>query len=308
MSESTKYYAKGKLLITGEYAVLDGAKALAVPCKFGQWMEVTPTSNPKTFIWKSMDVNGKIWFDISFDTHLNIISTSDTELAKKLQHILKTAQDLNPSFTLKVIDVKVTTTLEFDRSWGLGSSSTLVHLISQWAEVNPYELLKKTFGGSGYDIACADANTPLLYQIVNNQPEISKVKFTPPFTDKIWFIHLGEKQVSSNEISKYSRLKFDRQEFANQISQLTDALINTGNLQEFTLVLNQHEQLVSSVLGIPTIKEERFPNVSGCFKSLGAWGGDFVLFVGEKAEVEKIQKLGYSTILPWNKMLITPAH
>jgi len=30
------FYSNGKLLITGEYLVLDGAKALALPTKYGQ--------------------------------------------------------------------------------------------------------------------------------------------------------------------------------------------------------------------------------------------------------------------------------
>ncbi|MEQ3661167.1 MAG: GHMP kinase, partial [Flavobacterium sp.] len=34
------YYSNGKLLLTGEYVVLDGAKALAVPTKFGQSLSI----------------------------------------------------------------------------------------------------------------------------------------------------------------------------------------------------------------------------------------------------------------------------
>jgi hypothetical protein len=57
----------------------------------------------------------------------------------------------------------VETHLEFDRSWGLGSSSTLISNIALWANINPYLLLEQSFGGSGYDVACAQANGPLLY-------------------------------------------------------------------------------------------------------------------------------------------------
>ena len=34
------FYSHGKLLLTGEYLVLDGALALAVPCKLGQSLTV----------------------------------------------------------------------------------------------------------------------------------------------------------------------------------------------------------------------------------------------------------------------------
>ena len=36
----SQFYSHGKLLITGEYLVLDGAKALAVPTVFGQDLSV----------------------------------------------------------------------------------------------------------------------------------------------------------------------------------------------------------------------------------------------------------------------------
>ena len=56
------FYSNGKLLITGEYVVLDGAKALAVPTKFGQYLEVKP-SEKKSIYWKSFDSNNQIWFE-----------------------------------------------------------------------------------------------------------------------------------------------------------------------------------------------------------------------------------------------------
>ncbi|MEM0993828.1 MAG: GHMP kinase, partial [Bacteroidota bacterium] len=40
MAQPTSYYAHGKLLLTGEYAVLDGAVALAVPSKLGQRLDI----------------------------------------------------------------------------------------------------------------------------------------------------------------------------------------------------------------------------------------------------------------------------
>ena len=37
------FYSNGKLLITGEYLVLDGAKAFALPTKFGQKLTIEET-------------------------------------------------------------------------------------------------------------------------------------------------------------------------------------------------------------------------------------------------------------------------
>ena len=83
------------------------------------------------------------------------------------------------------------THLDFDPNWGLGSSSTLISLLAQWANVNPYELLKMTMGGSGYDIACATASQPIIYRLENGSPIVEKADFKPAFADKLYFVYQG---------------------------------------------------------------------------------------------------------------------
>ena len=307
MAASKKYYAHGKLLITGEYAVLDGAVALAIPTKKGQWLEVIPQSDTDNINWTSIDVEGNEWFNATFSSSLEIIKASSNQIAQTLQRILKSTFKLNANFKKDIIRTKVITTLEFDRNWGLGSSSTLIHLIAQWATVDAFILLQNAFGGSGYDIACGNATGPILFQNTN-PPIVNPVNFNPEWTDKMHFVYLGQKQVSSKEITKYSSLKFDRESFSNQVSELTNQLIAAPSLTNFARTLEQHEDLLAKTLGYPTIKTERFSQISGTFKSLGAWGGDFVLFVGEQYELKKIKELGYPTILGWNELLISTVH
>ena len=52
------FYSNGKLLLTGEYAVLDGAKSLAIPVKYGQSLTAVETKT-KTISWKSLDERDK---------------------------------------------------------------------------------------------------------------------------------------------------------------------------------------------------------------------------------------------------------
>ena len=42
----TNYYSNGKLLITGEYSVLEGAKSLAIPTNFGQDLVIDTIKEP----------------------------------------------------------------------------------------------------------------------------------------------------------------------------------------------------------------------------------------------------------------------
>ena len=52
----------GKLLITGEYLVLDGALALALPVSLGQSLEFTYSEEARdTLVWKSLNNQGKEW-------------------------------------------------------------------------------------------------------------------------------------------------------------------------------------------------------------------------------------------------------
>ena len=95
-----KFQSNGKLLITGEYLVLDGAMALAVPTKFGQSLEVT-TLNKPILVWKSFDFKDDIWFETVFKINHNEISTqalNNNGKTERLLQILQVAKKLNPGF------------------------------------------------------------------------------------------------------------------------------------------------------------------------------------------------------------------
>ena len=72
------FYSHGKLLISAEYAVLDGALALALPTKFGQSLKVEPT-HKNTIHWKSISNEGVVWFEAEFTIDVDLkVSTTDT--------------------------------------------------------------------------------------------------------------------------------------------------------------------------------------------------------------------------------------
>ena len=155
-------YSSGKLLITGEYLVLDGAEALALPLSCGQSLNYKETTN-NLIKWNSYDLKGNIWYSAIIDkNNLKVIESSDDNISKRLHGILKSIRNYNPEFlTQNGYDIK--TKLNFDKDWGLGSSSTLISNLSKFADVDPYIILNETFGGSGYDIACSNLNQPIIY-------------------------------------------------------------------------------------------------------------------------------------------------
>ena len=56
-----RFYSNGKLLISGEYAILDGALSLATPILLGQYLEILEDDS-KYIKWTSKNSNGKVWF------------------------------------------------------------------------------------------------------------------------------------------------------------------------------------------------------------------------------------------------------
>src|SRR5690606_37997834 len=144
------YYSNGKLLLTGEYVVLDGAIALALPTKLGQVLEVGDREE-EGILWKSYDEKNSLWFEEEFRIkETEIVGSDKDEVSRRLSSILTEAHRANPERLSGKGGYKVSSRLDFNRNWGLGSSSTLINNIAQWFDVDAYWLLKQSFGGSGY--------------------------------------------------------------------------------------------------------------------------------------------------------------
>lgn len=298
------YYSNGKLLITGEYGVLDGALSLAVPTKYGQSL-VVEVNDSTILKWISIDELGRIWFEGDFDLKNNTsISTTDSQTAETLLKILREAKKMNPEFLANATGYRATTTLDFPRNWGLGSSSTLINNIAQWAKVNPFKLLWNSFPGSGYDIACAIYDTPILYQLKDRNPSIKTVSFNPSFKNHVYFVHLNKKQNSREGISAYRNSDFDKDQFIFEQTELSSKIAECDTLEEFQRLIFQHETIVGAILKEAPIKQKYFSDYTGTIKSLGAWGGDFVMAVGPENTTLYFKNKGYHTIIPYQDMVL----
>ncbi len=302
-----EFYSNGKLLITGEYLVLDGAKAFALPTKFGQNLIVEENNNPK-INWKSYDSDGSIWYEDTFTFEdISNLDNSKTEssIRNTLIGILHEAFKLNPNFINGHKGYSVVNQLTFQRNWGLGTSSTLINNIAQWLQIDAFVLLKNSFGGSGYDIACAQNDSPILYHLDNEKPIVEKVNFEPTFADNLYFVYLDKKQSSKTAIASYYNNK--NRELTQSIINnniITQKVLNSKTLSEFASALEEHEAELSLILEMETIKESTFPDFEGVIKSLGAWGGDFVLAVSKENPTEYFVKNGYKTIIPYKDMIL----
>ena len=306
------YYSNGKLLLTGEYLVLEGAKSLALPTKFGQNLHVKKNNSPQ-LIWRSFTVNKEIWFEAVFDLPkfrlLSCSFNSEKEgsaelIAETLLDILTEAKRLNSIFLALDHGIEVTTELTFPRNWGLGSSSTLINSIASWAKVDAFQLLWNSFKGSGYDIACAQNDTPIYYQIKEQKPIVDSVVFNPEFKDNLYFVYLNQKQDSKDGIAKFRESNIDYSAQINRISEISDQFITVKSIDVFNSLILEHEQIISSIIKLQPVKDRLFPDYFGEVKSLGAWGGDFVLATGNQETPNYFKNKGFETILSYSEMIL----
>ncbi len=299
-------------MLTGEYLVLEGASALAVPTKFGQDLSVEKIKEPQ-LIWGSFTNTGDCWFEAVFELpKLRLVQAtfnSDSDgsadfIAETLQDILLESRKLNPEFLKSEHGFQVKTNLTFPRDWGLGTSSTLINNIAKWAKIDAFQLLWNSFSGSGYDIANAQYNSPILYEVKNQKPVIQKVDFIPSFSDQLFFVHLNKKQDSKDGIARFKEKREKTNNEIQLVSEISRQLIKQQKLSEFEKLIHEHEKIISSIIELPTVKESIFPDYFGTLKSLGAWGGDFILATGNKDTPQYFKTKGYTTILRYSDMVL----
>jgi len=302
-----KFYSNGKLLLSGEYLILDGAMGLALPTQFGQEMYVGSTDHENTLSWKSLDEKENIWFEATYSLpELSILNfKGDKNVAETLQKILLEAKRVNPVFLNNSKGIAVSTALSFPRNWGLGSSSTLINNIAQWAKIDAFNLLFNSFGGSGYDIACAQYDQALTYQLEQGVPSVKTVTFNPSFIDQLYFVHLNKKQLSSESIKVYRNNKTDLTAI-QKISDISKNMQSAKNISDFNGLLKEHELILSSILKEQTVQQRLFPDFQGQTKSLGAWGGDFILASGDQSTASYFNSKGYQTVIPYSSMIKNP--
>ena len=295
-------YSNGKVLLTGEYVILDGALSLAAPTKFGQHLKFQ--ENLSNFInWKSKNFDGNIWFEclITSDT-LKVKSTSSQKISNTLVEIINFIREYNPAF-LKNCGSDISTNLTFEKNLGLGSSSTLISNLSKISGVNPYTLNNKIFKGSGYDIACAESISPILYKLDKDQKIINEVSFKPSFNEHIYFVYLNKKQNSILEIEKYNKNKASNS-IINEISDITSEILVCNSIDRFNKLIEAHELIISKLISKQTVKDLLFKDFDGYIKSLGAWGGDMIMVTSQVDPSKYFIEKGYSTIFKFKELLV----
>jgi len=286
-------------MLLGEYLVLHGAKALALPLKFGQKLAVGDLQD--IIEWTATSPDG-VWFTCKMDKHLNIIDSSNLTVSKRLQSIFRLIQKRNPKVS---ITRKFNIESNFDLNWGFGSSSTLISALSQWSGIDPYVMLDAAFGGSGYDLACAVADSPITYQITPDGRQVQSVKLAPEVTNHLLFVYHGQKQNTAEDVKDFNTMPI-KPHLPSTVSALTERAVTATSIEEFEQLMEDSEEIIGSVLGRETLKNSTFSDYPYSIKSLGAWGGDFFLSTYRNTAEAKsyFQQKGYKTMFTYDEIAL----
>ncbi|MCT3808653.1 30S ribosomal protein S6 [Elizabethkingia anophelis] len=256
---------------------MDGAKALAIPTKPGQDLSAEKIDDHRSLIHWETYREGKLWLKTCID-YKNLFVT-ETNIANASAFILKifsTLKDMGSESLEADYSYILKSNVQFPENFGLGSSSTLMNNIANWGNVDAFALNDIALGGSGYDIAVAKAGAPIIYTRNGGNKTVETVNYSPSFKDQLLFVHLNKKQDSREGITMYKQME-KSQDLIHYFSKLTDEILISENLENFSLIMEYHEKTMSNFLKISTVKEKYFKNAPSFFKSLGAWGGDFIL-------------------------------
>lgn len=285
--------------------VLDGAKSLGIPTSFGQFMSVEVCSK-KHLLWQSFTYQNKPWLNevITWNDQLEFISGNQNTESEVLIKAFNWIAEQQPQLFL-AHGYEFSSKLNFPNNWGLGSSSTFVNNLATWSNTDAYQLQEVLFGGSGYDIACAKNNTPILFQ--RNYPShfIEKVVFQPPFADEVFFVHLNQKKNSREAIQHYrAQSSLFIEDAILRIDDITQQIIHSTEISTFEKLIKSHEKIIATLLQTPPIQQHMFSDYPRQIKSLGGWGGDFVLATGGETEKEYFRQKGFTTLLSYQEMLL----
>ena len=296
------FKSHGKLMITGEYFVLHGAKSLLLPTKFFQDMTVSRLNEEALVLWESYDQNNNKWFSAEFNLPNLAIRGNETKEKIFLKKILDFVAKKKPKLFENNSGINIKTRMDFNRNWGLGSSAILINNLSNYFGLDSFEVSENVTNSSGADIASTKISKPIIFSVNDKKPCYKEVNFNPPFSKNLLFVFLNKKQSSAEEVEKFKKIRIEDDEIRS-ISKITNQILKCKKIDDFNCLIEKHESIISNKIKKETVKNLLFKDFNGSVKSLGAWGGDFVLACGQNNLKNYFKKKGFDISYSFNEMI-----
>ncbi|WNH09249.1 hypothetical protein [Thalassobellus suaedae] len=144
---------------------------------------------------------------------------------------------------------------------------------------------------------------PITYQLQKERIAIKQVDFNPTFKEHLYFVYLNKKQNSRDGIVTYNANKSNLESVISEINDITTKIISCKTIETFDSLIKQHESFISKIIKQDTVKELLFKDFNGSIKSLGAWGGDFVLVTARENPKNYFKNKGFNTVVDYDDMV-----
>ena len=118
------------------------------------------------------------------------------------------------------------------------------------------------------------------------------------------YFYLDKKQNSRDGIAHYKEQKGSLTSEISEINDITSKIIACKTLKTFGTLISAHETIIAKVTKQNPVKSLLFPDFNGSIKSLGAWGGDFILAASEENPIPYFKERGFHTVLPYSDMIL----
>ncbi len=306
------FFAPGKILLTGEYLVLNGFESIALPTKWGQSMHVwefdTPGNQHDFLIFEAKDIQNNIWFSCRFELPTFQVIDSDLLSNTETIRLKQIFQKADLAHWKIGKSYRIETKLDFNRVYGLGSSSTLITLMAEYLNLNALQLQFEVFGGSGYDVAVGMIKKPIVYWLTEDDSNWQFWQMNTQLSQNWEVVFFGKKMDSRKSISEVQDALNEIAEddfYTAQFDHILKLTKNATDKLSMEASLEMYQKLLSESIHLKTPYEvlEISPVNGGLCKWLGAWGGDMILVndVILNAYPEKFEN--YSK-MKWNDLII----
>ena len=115
----------------------------------------------------------------------------------------------------------------------------------------------------------------------------------------------AESATTATLVTTPVRLKSGKASMLKRITELTEEIIDCRELHQFEDLITEHEDIIAKAIDMPKVKNKLFNDYTdGCIKSLGAWGGDFILATGDAGTPNYFKTKGFNTVLPYQQMVL----
>ena len=120
-------------------------------------------------------------------------------------------------------------------------------------------------------------------------------------------MYSGQKKKTATEVSSFLNKKNVPDHQIAEMTHLSEEFATCCLQSDFNLLIRIHEKLIGQIIGQVPVKEKFFADFDGEIKSLGAWGGDFML-VSTRLTFQKTKKYfenkGLTTLFKWDELIL----